>query len=303
MRLRPIWLAPVAFALLLLQAPAPATVARGEKLFFWKATSDTTEVYLFGSIHLGKKEWYPLAKEIDGAFEKAKYLVLEADPAKADVLQMQQLVFQHGIYQGEDSLAKHVPADTYKATTDLAATMGLPAASIDKMKPWFVAMTMAVVTIQKLGYTPEFGIDRHFSGRAKEKSKEVLELESMEFQIKLLAGFNDEIGAKYLAATVEESGKSKDQMEKMVETWKKGDLAEFEKETLTKPRQKRPELADFHKKMIDDRNDGMVKKIEGYLKTKDVHFVVVGAAHLVGEKGIVKLLEKNGVKVEQVEAR
>ena len=47
----------------------------------------------------------------------------------------------------------------------------------------------------------------------------------------------------------------------------------------------------------------MAKKVEGYLKTKDVHFVVAGAAHMVGEKGIVKLLEKAGHKVEQIEAK
>lgn len=303
MRHRLTWLAPAALALLLVPAPAPATVARDSRLFCWKATSPTTEVYLLGSIHLGKKEWYPLAKEIDGAFEKAKYLVLEADPAKADALQLQQLVFQHGLYTGDDSLSKHVPAETLKATLDLAASLGLPAASIEKMKPWFVAMTLAVVSIQKLGYSPEFGIDRHFSGRAKEKSKEILELESMEFQIKLLAGFANDVQAKYLAATVEESGRSREQMEKMVESWRKGDLAEFEKETVAKPREKRPDLAEFYRKMIDDRNEGMARKIEGYLKTKDIHFVVVGAAHLVGEKGIVKLLEKSGAKVEQIEAR
>jgi uncharacterized protein len=289
--------------LALLLQPAPASVARGTKLFLWKATSPTTEVYLLGSIHLGKKEWYPMAKEVDGAFEKSKFLVLEADPSKADQQKLQQLVFQHGIYAGDDSLAKHVPADTLKATQELAASMGLPPASIDKMKPWFVAMTLSVVAIQKLGYSPEFGIDRHFAVRSKEQGKEILELESMEFQIKLLAGFGEELQAKYLAATVEEAGKSKDQMEKMVETWKSGDIAEFEKETIIKPREKHPGLAEFHKKMIDDRNEGMAKKIEGYLKGKDPHFVVVGAAHLVGEKGIVKLLEKAGFKVEQLEAR
>jgi uncharacterized protein len=289
--------------LALLLQPAPASVARGTKLFLWKATSPTTEVYLLGSIHLGKKEWYPLAKEIDGAFEKAKVLVLEADPAKADQLKLQQLVFQHGIYAGDDTLAKHLPAETLKAVNDLAATLGVPAGSFDKMKPWFVAMTLSVVQIQRLGYSPEFGIDRVFAGRAKEQSKEVLELESMEFQIKLLAGFGDDVQAKYLAATVEESGKSKEQMEKMVESWRTGDVAEFEKETIAKPRQKHPELAEFHRKMIDDRNEEMAKKVEGYLKTKDVHFVVAGAAHMVGDKGVVKLLEKAGYKVEQVEAK
>jgi uncharacterized protein len=112
--------------LALLLQPAPASVARGTKLFLWKATSPTTEVYLLGSIHLGKKEWYPLAKEIDGAFEKSKFLVLEADPAKADQLKLQQLVFQHGLYGADDSLAKHVSAETLKATQELAASMGLP---------------------------------------------------------------------------------------------------------------------------------------------------------------------------------
>jgi len=289
--------------LALLLQPAPAAVARGTKLFLWKATSPTTEVYLLGSIHLGKKEWYPLAKEIDGAFEKSKVLVLEADPAKADQLKLQQLVFQHGLYAGDDSLAKHVPAETLKATQELAATLGIPAASLDKMRPWFVAMTLSVISIQKLGYSPEFGIDRVFASRAKDQNKETLELESMEFQIKLLSGFADDLQAKYLAATVDESGKSKEQMEKMVESWRNGDVATFEKETIAKPREKHPELAEFHKKMIDDRNEGMAKKVEGYLKTKDVYFVVAGAAHLVGEKGIVKLLQKDGVKVEQVEAR
>ena len=289
--------------LTLLLQPAPAAVARGTKLFLWKATSPTTEVYLLGSIHLGKKEWYPLAKEVDGAFEKSKVLVLEADPAKADQLKLQQLVFQHGLYAGDDSLAKHVPAETMKATQDLAASLGIPAASLDKMRPWFVAMTLSVISIQKLGYSPEFGIDRVIAGRAKDQNKEVLELESMEFQIKLLAGFSDDLQAKYLAATVDESGKSKEQMEKMVESWRNGDVATFEKETIAKPREKHPELAEFHRKMIDDRNEGMAKKVEGYLKTKDVHFVVAGAAHMVGEKGIVKLLEKAGYKVEQIEAQ
>jgi uncharacterized protein len=44
----------------------------------------------------------------------------------------------------------------------------------------------------------------------------------------------------------------------------------------------------------------MVAKIEGYLKSKTGYFVVVGAGHLVGEKGIITLLQKKGYKVEQL---
>jgi hypothetical protein len=44
-----------------------------------------------------------------------------------------------------------------------------------------------------------------------------------------------------------------------------------------------------------------VKKIEDMLKGKEKVFVVVGAAHLIGEKGILKTLEKKGYKVEMPE--
>jgi uncharacterized protein YbaP (TraB family) len=296
-----LWLALAGFALLVHPTSAPAA-ARGTKLFFWKATSPTTEVYLLGSIHLGKKEMYPLAKEIEGAFDKAKYLVLEADLTKVDNVKIQQMVFEKGIYGGEDSLGKHVPAETLKGVTDLAATLGIPAASIEKMRPWFLAMTLTLIGIQKLGYSPEFGIDKHFAEQAKDKGKEILEVESMEFQIKLLAGMSDDLQAKFLASTVEESANTKERMEKILESWMKGDLAVFDQEMIKKPREKHPEQAEFHVKMIDDRNAGMARKIGEYLKTKDVHFIVLGAAHMVGDQGIIRLLEKDGFKVEQVES-
>ncbi len=50
-----------------------------------------------------------------------------------------------------------------------------------------------------------------------------------------------------------------------------------------------------------DRSENLVVEIiEGFLIDNDVHFVVVGAAHLVGENGIINLLDKKGYKVSQL---
>jgi uncharacterized protein YbaP (TraB family) len=54
------------------------------------------------------------------------------------------------------------------------------------------------------------------------------------------------------------------------------------------------------KKFVDDRNVAMTGKMEEYLKGKDPVFVVVGAAHIVGDKGIAKQLRDKGYKVEQL---
>jgi uncharacterized protein YbaP (TraB family) len=54
------------------------------------------------------------------------------------------------------------------------------------------------------------------------------------------------------------------------------------------------------KKLLDDRNVMMTGKMEEYLKGKDLIFVVVGAAHIAGEKGVAKQLRDKGYKVDQV---
>ena len=193
MRRRLPWLVLTSLTLLVLPPTAPASVERGSKLFLWKASSPTTEVYLFGSIHLGKKEFYPLAKEIEGAFEKSKYLVVEADESKYDAGKLQQMAFEDGIYLPPDSLSKHASPDTMKALGALAEKLGLPAAGLEQMKPWLLSLTLSSMTLVKQGYSPDLGIDRHFTRAAKDKGKDILELESMEYQIKLLAGLSEEL--------------------------------------------------------------------------------------------------------------
>jgi hypothetical protein len=56
----------------------------------------------------------------------------------------------------------------------------------------------------------------------------------------------------------------------------------------------------LEKKLLDDRNVVMTGKMEEYLKGKDAVFVVVGAAHIIGDKGIAKQLRDKGYKVDQV---
>ncbi len=61
----------------------------------------------------------------------------------------------------------------------------------------------------------------------------------------------------------------------------------------TKSVKEHPEYKPLMDKMVDERNTTMTKKIEGWLGEKGSKFVVVGSLHLVGDKGIVKLLEAN----------
>jgi uncharacterized protein len=282
-------------------AQAERAAVRGEKLFLWKASSDTTTVYLLGSIHMAKKELYPLAAEIEQAFERSKYLVVEADESMVDPAKLQQMVMDRGLYKEGESLSKTLTKEKLKNVETLVSKVGLTLEQVDRMKPWLLALTASVMNLQKLGYDPQQGIDRHFIKGAKDKGKEIRELESVEFQLDLLSGFSEDLQNLFVVSTADELEGVEKRMDQLFGLWKKGDDKGLEKLMITDGMAKHPEMAPLQKKMLDDRNVTMAQKVEGYLKTKDVHFVVVGSAHLVGEKGMCELLRKKGVKVEQVE--
>ena len=52
--------------------------------------------------------------------------------------------------------------------------------------------------------------------------------------------------------------------------------------------------------MLDDRNIGMKDKLEEYFNNGYDVFYMVGAAHLLGDKGIAKLVEQDGYTVKLV---
>ena len=68
---------------------------------------------------------------------------------------------------------------------------------------------------------------------------------------------------------------------------------------IAKSTREDPSLLPIYEKLFNDRNRKMVSKIEDYLKGKGIYFVIVGAGHMIGEKGIVETLRKKGYRVEQ----
>ena len=58
-------------------------------------------------------------------------------------------------------------------------------------------------------------------------------------------------------------------------------------------------MSSAYEKLVYERNRNMAEKIEAYLKTKRTYLVIIGAAHLVGEKGIIEILRGKGYRVVQ----
>ena len=270
--------------------------AQNQKTFMWKVQSKTSTVYVLGSVHFMKKEVYPLNNKIEDAFEKSNILAVEAninDTAKLDL----QKLLTSAFYPGNETLEKHVSKETYELVKKETGSMGMPLELINKQKPWFLAMTLESIELMKLGFNPQYGIDNHFLKKAAGKKK-IMELESLDYQINLLSGFSDEEQELFLLHTLKDLKILKQEIDKLLQAWLTGDAKGIESIASRVNGDRR--IARIYEKLYYERNANMTSRIEEFLKTNESYFVVVGAGHLVGNKGIIEMLKRKGYPVEQI---
>ncbi len=284
-------------SLFVLSAHVPLAFPEDSKSFLWKIQSKTNTVHLLGSVHLFKKELYPLNKNIEDAFDQSPIVVVEADVSSGRQIDLQQLV-EKAIYPDDDTLDKHVSQGTFELIGKKAGALGVPSELINKQKPWFLGLMFSAVEYLKLGFDPNYGIDKHFLSKATGK-KQIIELESLDYQINLLANLSDKDQELFLVLTFKDLDALRKDTDTFLQAWVSGDAKEVER-ILTRNVAEDSRLNAIYEIIIYNRNKTMASRIEDFLKAKETHFVIVGAGHLVGEKGIVELLRKKGYLVEQM---
>ena len=266
------------------------------KVFLWEAKSANNTVYILGSIHLAKPSLYPLDKRIEDAFKRSNTLVVEVNIEAFDPITLQQTFMERGIYSDGTTIKDHLSQKTFKLVSDKLGGSG----SLSQMgifKPWFLSITLATLELLKLGFDPEYGVDKHFLRKAK--GKRILELESLEYQLSLFDGFTDKQQDLLLFSTLLDLKIIKKEMGSLIKAWKNGNADKVE-EILMRGLDEHPQILPIIEKIFYERNRKMVLKIERYLGTNSTYFVVVGAGHLVGEKGIIQLLKKKGYSLQQL---
>lgn len=269
-----------------------------DKVFCWQVSMGKSKSYLMGSIHLLKKEFYPLPEVIEKAFADSQILAVEADLSPEKAGDMLALTMKRGMYTGDDTLKNHVSEKTYQMAEKALKEAGMDMSAFEKFKPWMLAMTIEGMLMMKKGFDPSYGVDMYFLKKAA-KEKEILELEGLEFQIDLFDNFTQKENEYFLLLTLEEMAAGDEEIGQMTEAWARGDAAAMER-YINKIVRENPEMQSVYKKLFDDRNFKMADKIAGYLQTGKTHFVVAGAGHLVGENGVIQLLRDKGFKLKQL---
>lgn len=294
------------------QGPAPLECKENGNTLLWQVeVPDGVEtratINLFGSIHVGKPEFYPLPAVVERQYQQAQTVVFEINPLAAQSPESSQTIQQRGRLRSDRTLEQIIDQRTLRSLEKVLKQFGLNLGHVNRMKPWLVSMLLSSMQVQALGYDPANGVENYLI-RQKPQAAQIDELESLETQLALMESFDQ---VSLLRYTLRDFANTKDQMNDLAKSWRCGDsqkLAEilFEARTDEDATESREKTA-YEKLMLrlfDERNLRMADKIEGFIKHgAGSYFVVAGTGHLLGKGSVVELLQKRGYRVTRVKSR
>jgi uncharacterized protein YbaP (TraB family) len=253
-----------------------------------------------GSIHFADQSFYPLRAEIEQAFERSDYLVVELDVNALDPDTYNQMISRKGVYPDGKSIRDAVSDETLQALRARLRQLNVPFDAVKSYKPGVLVLTMTAIQVMQMGFDPQLGIDFYFLEKAaRQPVKQVVELETLEQQLSLFIDIPD--GDLLLKETLYSMDETESMMAEMVSYWKKGDENAMDKLLFEDSLDEYPAFAKIYDSLFYARNRNMVSSIEPMLEQDGkVYFVVVGSGHLIGNKGIVNVLKQKGYKVKRL---
>lgn len=274
---------------------AQTAQAETDKHFLWSIQTQKNTVYVLGSVHFLRQDAYPLAEAIEKAYSDSHKIVFETDIDGGNAPELQAKMMSLGLYLDGQTLQQNVSEQTYKVVKEKMAAIGLPIAQFDRFRPWFAALMLTVMELQKMQFDPSYGVDAHFFRKAKEDGKQRIFLEPVEFQIDLFAKMGPREQESFLKQTMEDLVIIESMVSDMVNSWQIGDVDTLGS-ILNMSFKEHPDMYD---RMMVQRNNKWVSRIEGLLNQDGNVLVIVGAGHLVGDENLLQLLRRGGYKLEQ----
>ncbi|WP_238133635.1 TraB/GumN family protein [Vibrio cincinnatiensis] len=253
---------------------------------YWQAQKDNLVLMVIGSIHVGTPAMYPLPTPVYDALGKSHGLIIEADTQASPDITPPPIYLTSG---------QTLTQPQQKQLALLAKQLNQDADTLLQQPPWRSALVLQFLQFQQLGYSAYKGVDAHLIRKAKQAGVPLISLESLQYQVDLLASLPNS-GQEMLVTLLDEWDTNQSMTECLIESWQKGD-----KEKLEAMMHHSGMSESMEKAFITQRNHEWAKKLSSqtfYPKSDGYYVMVVGALHLVGKNNVLDLLKEQGFMVK-----
>lgn len=262
----------------------------------WLASKGDNKVYLGGTIHMLRANDYPLPSEYETAYAAADNLFFEIDIDLMNDPSAQMGMLQRLMYTDGRTLQTVLNEEAYNSLSDYVDKFGMPMFMLQNMKPGMLMSTLELLEFQSRGFTPE-GVDIYFHQRAKADGKTIEAFETVEEQVGFIETMGEGEESEYVMLSLSDLEKIDNDIESMLSIWRNGRSDELVELFVDDMEETTPGV---YQSLLVDRNYKWMPTLEAMFDDADTELVLVGVAHLVGEDGLVQLLQAKGYQVEQL---
>jgi uncharacterized protein YbaP (TraB family) len=283
------------FILLLSVFPLAVGAAGRHGALFRVAEGDRV-AYLFGTVHVGRSSFYPLAPEVASALAASRTLVLELDTRQADGFG--EALRLYGSYPTGQSIRSALDKRTLHQLEAALSRRGLVLDQVAHLKPWLIANLLVGLELHHEGFERPFGAEYFLLAQAEQCGQTVAELESAAAQLAMFDSMGAELAVRYLQESLD--GLAANDARALMAAWIAADASALDAlyQRLTSGDSANAEFT--RRLLLGKRNPEMANGIEKILRTPGTSFVGVGVLHLLGAEGLPQLLAQRGYKVERV---
>jgi uncharacterized protein YbaP (TraB family) len=281
--------------LLLCSASVQASTSDG---LVWVVHGSKGKVYIAGSMHLLRRDRPDLPEAMTAAYREAESLVMELDVDDVDEQAMSHLMLSAASFNDGRSLPAVAGETRWRALRPVLTTLQFPEPFAATLEPWGLALLLTTLEYARLGFDAEVGVEKQLQTLAATDAKTIEGLETPEFQIALFDSLPIEEQLQLLDMTLTDIAEMPAMAEDLYSAWRRGDVQRLEA-LLLEGYEAMPKLYDD---LVDQRNRRWIPQVKSLLSKENDTLVVVGALHLVGDRGLIALLRREGLKIERYTA-
>ena len=265
------------------------------------------KIYLFGSIHQAKLSEFKFPDKVMDAYNNSHYLACEVDVIVYNNNVNQTEIANKMTYTDGSKIKDHISSDLYNKLDTYLLKRNYYLETLGIYKPVFFYALIDSDINEEAGLD-DSGIDEYFLRHAKQDNKTILEVETGDYQTKLLLNQPDRLYEILLSESINNYDEQVENVKNLYKAWKKGNPKEleemlFKEETAYEAKYSIEDyklVEKYNNELVDDRNKVMADKLMEYFEKNEDVFYMVGAAHLLGENGIASLVKSKGYNVVQL---
>lgn len=272
----------------------------------WEISANDLEhtSYLFGTIHLISADDFFWPAGTLSAFDKTEKVVFEIDMNEMTDIGSQLNLFQMAFMRDNTTLSDLMSEEDYELVSEHFQNMGLPMFMMERIKPMFLTILTGDSDFGGMdldlfgsagGNTKSYEIE--LNNLAQAAGKPVAGLESVEFQISLFDSIPYKMQADMLVESIKNptAGNGSGGFDELVSIYTSQDIEAM----ASMIKEDEAGFGDFTYLILESRNKAWIEPMITKMRKQPVFFAV-GAGHLGGNQGVIRLLKKEGYTLTPV---